>query len=73
MSIEEIQLSIPGLLIFFFLFIYFFLVILISSMFIQEIFSFINKCEDVSMTPTIQNGDIVLISPLPVDYNRLKK
>ncbi|XP_012944520.1 mitochondrial inner membrane protease subunit 1 [Aplysia californica] len=33
----------------------------------------IGRCEDVSMEPAIQHGDVVLISPIHVDYKKLQK
>lgn len=30
-------------------------------------------CEDISMAPAIQHGDVVVISPIPVDYMKLQK
>ncbi|KAK0068471.1 mitochondrial inner membrane protease subunit 1 [Biomphalaria pfeifferi] len=31
------------------------------------------RCEDVSMEPTIQHGDLVWISPISVNFQRLQK
>ncbi|GFR90781.1 mitochondrial inner membrane protease subunit 1 [Elysia marginata] len=33
----------------------------------------LGKCEDVSMEPEIQDGDLVLITPFSVNYNLIKK
>ncbi|KAK3754876.1 hypothetical protein RRG08_020781 [Elysia crispata] len=33
----------------------------------------LGKCEDVSMEPVIQDGDLVLITPFSVNYNLIQK